>query len=45
MFLVAVFENHFFKFGSLQEKILCRVCFDEPIDMVLLPCRHHILCR
>ncbi|XP_022973618.1 uncharacterized protein LOC111472200 [Cucurbita maxima] len=28
----------------LYEKILCRVCFDEPIDMVLLPCRHHILC-
>ena len=28
-----------------QEKILCRVCFDEQINMVLLPCRHHVLCR
>ncbi|XP_022157057.1 uncharacterized protein LOC111023869 isoform X2 [Momordica charantia] len=28
----------------LNEKILCRICFDEDIDMVLLPCRHHILC-
>ncbi|RVW45575.1 hypothetical protein CK203_092134 [Vitis vinifera] len=27
------------------EKILCRVCFDEQINMVLLPCRHHVLCR
>ncbi|RVW65116.1 hypothetical protein CK203_034911 [Vitis vinifera] len=26
------------------EKILCRVCFDEQINMVLLPCRHHVLC-
>ncbi|XP_015895702.3 uncharacterized protein LOC107429516 isoform X1 [Ziziphus jujuba] len=28
-----------------NEKILCRVCFEEQIDVVLLPCRHHILCR
>lgn len=28
-----------------QEKILCRVCFEEQINIVLLPCRHHILCR
>ncbi|KAK3222617.1 hypothetical protein Dsin_009642 [Dipteronia sinensis] len=27
-----------------NEKILCRVCFEEQINMVLLPCRHHILC-
>ncbi|XP_050241959.1 uncharacterized protein LOC126690866 isoform X2 [Quercus robur] len=27
-----------------NEKILCRVCFEEQIDVVLLPCRHHILC-
>ncbi|XP_021659497.2 uncharacterized protein LOC110649289 isoform X3 [Hevea brasiliensis] len=28
-----------------NEKILCRVCFEEQINVVLLPCRHHILCR
>ncbi|XP_059453710.1 uncharacterized protein LOC132184192 [Corylus avellana] len=27
-----------------NEKILCRVCFEEQINVVLLPCRHHILC-
>ncbi|KAF5751949.1 hypothetical protein HS088_TW02G00968 [Tripterygium wilfordii] len=27
-----------------NEKILCRVCFEEQIDVVLLPCRHHALC-
>ncbi|KAJ0095685.1 hypothetical protein Patl1_16508 [Pistacia atlantica] len=27
-----------------NEKILCRVCFEEQISIVLLPCRHHILC-
>ncbi|KAM7484518.1 hypothetical protein LguiA_000527 [Lonicera macranthoides] len=27
-----------------NEKILCRVCFEEQINIVLLPCRHHILC-
>ncbi|KAJ9708110.1 hypothetical protein PVL29_000259 [Vitis rotundifolia] len=33
------------EFERLQnEKILCRVCFDEQINMVLLPCRHHVLC-
>ncbi|XP_027361452.1 uncharacterized protein LOC113869359 [Abrus precatorius] len=33
------------KFEKLQnEKILCRVCFEKQIDVVMLPCRHHILC-
>ncbi|XP_024041715.1 LOW QUALITY PROTEIN: uncharacterized protein LOC18044026 [Citrus clementina] len=27
------------------EKILCRICFEEQINILLLPCRHHILCR
>ncbi|GMY18289.1 kinesin-like protein kin-7d, mitochondrial [Fagus crenata] len=27
-----------------NERILCRVCFEEQINVVLLPCRHHILC-
>ncbi|KAL7171279.1 hypothetical protein ACSBR2_036012 [Camellia fascicularis] len=27
-----------------NEKVLCRVCFEEQINVVLLPCRHHILC-
>ncbi|XP_031387623.1 uncharacterized protein LOC116200835 isoform X2 [Punica granatum] len=27
-----------------NEKILCRVCFEDQINMVLLPCRHHVLC-
>ncbi|CAH9082615.1 unnamed protein product [Cuscuta europaea] len=27
-----------------NEKILCRVCFDREISVVLLPCRHRILC-
>ncbi|KAK9934821.1 hypothetical protein M0R45_021950 [Rubus argutus] len=27
-----------------HEKILCRVCFEEHINIVLLPCRHHVLC-
>ncbi|KAG6752953.1 hypothetical protein POTOM_042994 [Populus tomentosa] len=27
-----------------QEKVLCRVCFEGEISVVLLPCRHHILC-
>ncbi|XP_058108056.1 uncharacterized protein LOC131251400 isoform X2 [Magnolia sinica] len=30
---------------TLPEKIRCRVCFEGVINMVLLPCRHHILCR
>ncbi|PON75392.1 Transmembrane Fragile-X-F-associated protein [Parasponia andersonii] len=34
------------EFERLQnEKILCRICFEEQINIVLLPCRHHILCR
>ncbi|PIN23686.1 putative E3 ubiquitin ligase [Handroanthus impetiginosus] len=33
------------EFERLQnEKILCRVCFDEQINVVLLPCRHYVLC-
>ncbi|KAM0952690.1 putative transcription factor C2H2 family [Dioscorea sansibarensis] len=28
-----------------NEKILCRVCFEGEICMVLLPCRHHTLCK
>lgn len=28
-----------------QEKILCRICFDRDISLVLLPCRHRVLCR
>ncbi|XP_057961931.1 uncharacterized protein LOC131153560 [Malania oleifera] len=33
------------EYESLQnEKVLCRVCFEEHINIVLLPCRHHILC-
>ncbi|XP_073139839.1 uncharacterized protein [Henckelia pumila] len=27
-----------------HEKILCRVCFEGEISVVLLPCRHRILC-
>ncbi|KAK6134094.1 hypothetical protein DH2020_032191 [Rehmannia glutinosa] len=34
------------EFERLQnERILCRVCFDEQINVVLLPCRHYVLCR
>ncbi|KAL3831035.1 hypothetical protein ACJIZ3_019837 [Penstemon smallii] len=33
------------EFERLQnEKILCRICFDEHINTVLLPCRHYVLC-
>ncbi|GAU23515.1 hypothetical protein TSUD_39940 [Trifolium subterraneum] len=33
------------EYEKLQnEKILCRVCFEEQINVVLLPCKHHILC-
>ncbi|PKA59535.1 hypothetical protein AXF42_Ash016559 [Apostasia shenzhenica] len=28
-----------------NEKVLCRVCFEAEICMVLLPCRHRTLCR
>ncbi|CAN4086743.1 unnamed protein product [Withania somnifera] len=27
-----------------NEKVLCRVCFEGEISIVLLPCRHHVLC-
>ncbi|KDO64514.1 hypothetical protein CISIN_1g010814mg [Citrus sinensis] len=34
------------EFERLQnEKVLCRVCFEGDISVVLLPCRHRILCR
>ncbi|CAN1241716.1 RING finger protein B [Linum perenne] len=33
------------EFERLQnEKVLCRVCFEGEINVVLLPCRHRILC-
>ncbi|OWM90320.1 uncharacterized protein LOC116188217 [Punica granatum] len=33
------------EFERLQsEKVLCRVCFEGQISVVLLPCRHRILC-
>ncbi|KAJ7557508.1 hypothetical protein O6H91_05G129300 [Diphasiastrum complanatum] len=33
------------KFDRLQnDKVLCRVCFEREIAVVLLPCRHRILC-
>ncbi|KAI9091946.1 hypothetical protein K1719_027881 [Acacia pycnantha] len=28
----------------LNDKILCRVCFDMQINVILLPCRHHTIC-
>ncbi|CAN6907094.1 unnamed protein product [Brassica oleracea] len=28
-----------------NEKVLCRVCFEKEISLVLLPCRHRVLCR
>nr|CAB3457029.1 unnamed protein product [Digitaria exilis] len=28
-----------------NERILCRICFERDICIVLLPCRHHILCE
>ncbi|MCO5575452.1 hypothetical protein L7F22_029253 [Adiantum nelumboides] len=33
------------EFHRLQnEKVLCRVCFERDISVVLLPCRHRVLC-
>ncbi|KAK4801145.1 hypothetical protein SAY86_021632 [Trapa natans] len=33
------------EFERLQnEKVLCRVCFEGEISVVLLPCRHRVLC-
>ncbi|GAY58075.1 hypothetical protein CUMW_184300 [Citrus unshiu] len=29
---------------TVLEKVLCRVCFEGDISVVLLPCRHRILC-
>ncbi|KAG5392547.1 hypothetical protein IGI04_022510 [Brassica rapa subsp. trilocularis] len=28
-----------------NDKVLCRVCFEKEISLVLLPCRHRVLCR
>ncbi|PVH64403.1 hypothetical protein PAHAL_2G260500 [Panicum hallii] len=28
-----------------NERILCRICFERDIRIVLLPCRHHVLCE
>ncbi|XP_048530157.1 uncharacterized protein LOC125509272 isoform X1 [Triticum urartu] len=28
-----------------NERILCRICFERYICIVLLPCRHHVLCE
>lgn len=28
-----------------NERILCRICFEWDICIVLLPCRHHVLCE
>lgn len=28
-----------------QEKLLCRVCFEREISIVLMPCRHRVLCQ
>ncbi|KNA19946.1 hypothetical protein SOVF_056740, partial [Spinacia oleracea] len=27
-----------------HDKILCQICFERDISIVLLPCRHQILC-
>ena len=34
-----------FRILELQDKVLCRVCFERDIAVVLIPCRHRILCR
>lgn len=36
---------HVSTFSVFQEKVLCRVCFEREISVVLLPCRHRVLCR
>ncbi|XP_066397350.1 uncharacterized protein [Miscanthus floridulus] len=28
-----------------NERILCRICFERDICIVMLPCRHHVLCE
>ncbi|XP_009127672.1 uncharacterized protein LOC103852527 [Brassica rapa] len=30
--------------SSQQEKNLCKVCFENPVNVVLLPCKHYVLC-
>lgn len=40
---ITKFSQH--EYERLQnEKVLCRVCFEGEISVVLLPCRHRILC-
>ncbi|CAN6996423.1 unnamed protein product [Brassica oleracea var. botrytis] len=31
--------------SSQQEKNICKVCFEDPVNVVLFPCSHHVLCR
>ena len=38
-------KSHHLPNLDLQEKVLCRVCFERDIAVVLIPCRHRILCR
>ncbi|KAF3539736.1 hypothetical protein F2Q69_00020233 [Brassica cretica] len=30
--------------SSQQEKNICKVCFEDPVNVVLFPCSHHVLC-
>ncbi|XP_024522154.1 uncharacterized protein LOC9645394 isoform X3 [Selaginella moellendorffii] len=40
---IAKHQQH--EFDRLQsEKVLCRVCFERDIAVVLLPCKHRVLC-
>ncbi|KAI4319191.1 hypothetical protein MLD38_032821 [Melastoma candidum] len=40
---ITKFSQH--EYQRLQnEKVLCRVCFEREISVVLLPCRHRVLC-
>ena len=32
------------KDGALQERFMCKVCFDEILSHVFLPCGHCIVC-
>lgn len=43
--VVTLSIGHVSIFSVLQEKVLCRVCFEREISVVLLPCRHRVLCR
>ncbi|KAE9467111.1 hypothetical protein C3L33_00968, partial [Rhododendron williamsianum] len=41
---LGLFGTGFGDFKLRLEKVLCRVCFEAEIGVVLLPCRHRILC-